>query len=202
MKIIITKDHLNYIISESTEMVESGSHQAKELKRLLEWAVKFLKCTITPTKNGVKLCPPSKIDARCRPTHLSDKAIYDVERDLAKWFNTTRQEIHLAYKSWRPLRKNTDDSVNESMYVRRRSDKVGSYLEDALDAIDPLDYEEEYEYVSEVIGAITDDVLSDDENIVFDSEEFHKVFNEVSSFLTKKLYGKIQDHYDKVRTDY
>ena len=105
MKIIITESQLNHIISETTEMKESGSHQAKELKKLLEWSVKFLKCTIVPTKNGIKICPPENIIGRCRPTHLSDKAIYDVERDLAKWFDTTRQDIHFAYKSWRPLKK-------------------------------------------------------------------------------------------------
>ena len=202
MKIIITKSHLNYIVSESTEMVESGSHQAKELKRLLDWATKFLKCTITPTKNGVKICPPSKIEGRCRPTHLSDKALFDVERDLAEWFDVTRQEIHLAYKSWRPLKKNMDDSVNESMYARRRGKSIESYLEDALEAIDPLDYEDEFEYIDEVTAAITDDLLSDDENIEFDSVEFHEMFDEISFFIRKKLYDKIQDHYDNVRTDY
>ena len=202
MKIIITKSHLNYIVSESTEMVESGSHQAKELKRLLDWATKFLKCTITPTKKGIKICPPSNIEGRCRPTHLSDKALFDVERDLAEWFDVTRQEIHLAYKSWRPLKKNMDDSVNESMYARRRGKSIESYLEDALEAIDPLDYEDEFEYIDEVVAAITDDLLSEDENIEFDSVEFHEMFDEISFFIRKKLYDKIQDHYDNVRTDY
>jgi hypothetical protein len=202
MKIIITKSHLNYIVSESTEMVESGSHQAKELKRLLDWATKFLKCTITPTKNGVKICPPSNIEGRCRPTHLSDKALFDVERDLAKWFDVTRQEIHLAYKSWRPLKKNMDDSVNESIYARRRAFQIETWLEDVFDYLDPLDYDDEFEYVNEVVQALTDQLLSDDENLEYDSMEYHKMFDEVSRFIQKQLYYEIQDHYDKVRTDY
>jgi len=202
MKIIITKSHLNYIVSESTEMVESGSHQAKELKRLLDWSTKFLKCTITPTKNGVKICPPSNIEGRCRPTHLSDKALFDVERDLAKWFDVTRQEIHLAYKSWRPLKKNMDDSVNESIYARRRAFQIETWLEDVFDYLDPLDYDDEFEYVNEVVQALTDQLLSDDENLEYDSMEYHKMFDEVSRFIQKQLYYEIQDHYDKVRTDY
>jgi hypothetical protein len=102
MKIIITESQLDYIIN-SVEVTESGSHQAKELKKLLDWSVKFLDCEITPTKNGVKICPPKKIEGRCRPTHLSDKALFDVERDLARWFGVTRQDIHKSFKSWRPL---------------------------------------------------------------------------------------------------
>jgi hypothetical protein len=202
MKIIITKSHLNYIVSESTEMVESGSHQAKELKRLLDWSTKFLKCTITPTKKGVKICPPSNIEGRCRPTHLSDKALFDVERDLAEWFDVTRQEIHLAYKSWRPLKKNMDDSVNESIYARRRAFQIETWLEDVFDYLDPLDYDDEFEYVNEVVQALTDQLLSDDENLEYDSMEYHKMFDEVSRFIQKQLYYEIQDHYDKVRTDY
>jgi hypothetical protein len=202
MKIIITKSHFNYIISESTEMDESGSHQAKELKRLLDWAVKFLKCTITPTKNGIKLCPPSKIDARCRPTHLSDKALFAVERDISIWFGVTRQEIHLAYKSWRPLIKNTDDSINESVYAKRRESKIESFLEDALSFFDPLDSYDEFDYVSEVAQAVTDDLLTDTEDFKFGTKEWDKMFDEIYSFIRKHYYYKIQDHYDKVRTDY
>jgi hypothetical protein len=92
--------------------------------------------------------------------------------------------------------------INESMYARRRGKSIVSYLEDALEAIDPLDYEDEFEYIDEVTAAITDDLLSEDENIEFDSVEFHKMFDEISFFIRKKLYDKIQDHYDKVRTDY
>ena len=58
------------------------------------------------------------------------------------------------------------------------------------------------QYIDEVTAAITDDLLSDDENIEFDSVEFHEMFDEISFFIRKKLYDKIQDHYDKVRTDY
>jgi hypothetical protein len=100
------------------------------------------------------------------------------------------------------LKKIIDKVINESMYARRRGKSIVSYLEDALEAIDPLDYEDEFEYIDEVTAAITDDLLSDDENIEFDSVEFHKMFNEISFFIRKKLYYKIQDHYDKVRTDY
>ena len=155
-----------------------------------------------PTKKGVKICPPSNIEGRCRPTHLSDKALFDVERDLAKWFDVTRQEIHLAYKSWRPLKKNMDDSVNESIYARRRAFQIETWLEDVFDYLDPLDYDDEFEYVNEVVQALTDQLLSDDENLEYDSMEYHKMFDEVSRFIQKQLYYEIQDHYDKVRTDY
>jgi hypothetical protein len=202
MKIIITESHLNHIISKTTEMTESGSHQAKELKKLLEWSVKFLKCTIVPTKNGIKICPPDKIGGRCRPTHLSDKALFDVERDLAKWFDTTRQEIHLSYKSWRQLKKIVDDPINESIYAKRRESKIESFLEDSLISIDPLDYEDEFEYISEVAASVTDDLLSDNEDIEYDTKKFNNMFDEIYSFIRKQYYYKIQDHYDKVRTDY
>jgi hypothetical protein len=92
--------------------------------------------------------------------------------------------------------------INESMYARRRGTKIESFLEDALEFFDPLDYEDEYEYIDQVIQAITDDLLSEDENLEYDSLDYHEMFDELSYYLTKKLYNKIQDHYDKVRTDY
>lgn len=195
MKIVITESQLNYIISESTEMVESGSHQAKELKRLLEWSVKFLKCTITPTKNGIKICPPSKIEGRCRPTHLSDKALFDVERDLAKWFGVTRQDIHLAYKSWRPLRKN-DESVNESIYSKRRITRLEKFLDDALSYIDPSDFGDGFDdYLSEVATAVADDILTNDENIEYNSEEYVNMLDEVGNFVENHFSEKIKQHF-------
>jgi hypothetical protein len=92
--------------------------------------------------------------------------------------------------------------INESMYARRRSDKVESYLEDALSYIDPLDYEDEFDYISEVAQAVTDDLLSDNEEIEYDTKEFNSMFDEIYSYIRKHYYYKIQDHYDKVRTDY
>ena len=95
-----------------------------------------------------------------------------------------------------------DDSVNESIYARRRAFQIETWLEDVFDYLDPLDYDDEFEYVNEVVQALTDQLLSDDENLEYDSMEYHKMFDEVSRFIQKQLYYEIQDHYDKVRTDY
>ena len=100
------------------------------------------------------------------------------------------------------LKRIVNTVINESMYAKRREPKIESFLEDALSYIDPLDYEDEFDYISEVAQAVTDDLLSDNEDIEFDSEEFNKMFGEIYSFIRKQYYYKIQDHYDKVRTDY
>ena len=100
------------------------------------------------------------------------------------------------------LKKIVNRVINESIYARRRAFQIETWLEDAFEYLDPLDYDNEFEYIDEVVAAITDDLLSEDENIEFDSQEFHEMFDEISFFIRKKLYSKIQDHYDNVRTDY
>jgi transcriptional regulator CtsR len=37
--------------------------------------------------------------------------------------------------------------INESLFTRRRGKYIESYLEDVLESIDPLDYEDEFKYV-------------------------------------------------------
>ena len=100
------------------------------------------------------------------------------------------------------LKKIVNRVINESIYARRRAFQIETWLEDAFEYLDPLDYDNEFEYIDEVVQALTDQLLSDDENLEFDSREYHNMFDEVSYFIRKQLYYKIQDHYDRVRTDY
>jgi len=88
------------------------------------------------------------------------------------------------------------------MYAKRRQSKIESFLEDALSFFDPLDSYDEFDYVREVAQAVTDDLLSDTEDFKFPTKEWDKMFDEIYSFIRKHYYYKIQDHYDKVRTDY
>jgi vacuolar-type H+-ATPase subunit E/Vma4 len=100
------------------------------------------------------------------------------------------------------LKKIVNRVINESIYARRRAFQIETWIEDVLEYLDPLDYDDEFEYINEVVQALTDQLLSDDENLEYDSMEYHKMFDEVSRFIQKQLYYKIQDHYDTVRTDY
>jgi hypothetical protein len=100
------------------------------------------------------------------------------------------------------LKKIVKIVINESMYGRRRGTKIESYLEDALEFLDPLDYDDEYDYISEVAQTVTDDFLSGTEDFEFDTKEWNEMFDEIYDFIRKHYYYKIQDHYDKVRTDY
>jgi hypothetical protein len=101
MKIIITEKQLDLILTDT--ILTEDKHQSKEVKSLIDWSIKFMGCSIFPIKNGIKICPPKHIEAICRTTHLSDKALYDIERDLAKWFGVTKHDIHQAFKQWRAL---------------------------------------------------------------------------------------------------
>ena len=101
MKIIITEKQLNLVIDGF--ILNEDKHQSKEVKKLIEWSIKFMGCSIHSIKNGIKICPPKHIEAICRTTHLSDKALFDIERDFAKWFGVTKYEIHNAFKQWRPI---------------------------------------------------------------------------------------------------
>lgn len=100
------------------------------------------------------------------------------------------------------LKKIVNRVINESMYAKRRISKIESFLEDALSFFDPLDSYDEFDYVSEVAQAVTDDLLTDTEDFKFGTKEWDKMFDEIYSFIRKHYYYKIQDHYDKVRTDY
>ncbi len=100
------------------------------------------------------------------------------------------------------LKKIVNRVINESMYAKRRQLKIESFLEDALSFFDPLDSYDEFDYVSEVAQAVTDDLLTYTEDFKFGTKEWDKMFDEIYSFIRKHYYYKIQDHYDKVRTDY
>ena len=101
MKIVITEKQLDTILTGI--ILTEDKHQSKEVKKLIEWSVKFMGCHIFLIKNGIKICPPEHIKAICRTTHLSDKALYDIERDMAKWFDVSKHDIHNAFKQWRAL---------------------------------------------------------------------------------------------------
>ena len=62
------------------------------------------------------------------------------------------------------LKKIINKVVNESMYVKRRAGEIESCFEDALESVDPMGYDDEFEYISDVIEETTKDFLelSDD----------------------------------------
>jgi hypothetical protein len=121
-KIIITESQLKTIIENE---LNEDKHQSKEVKKLIDWSEKYLKCYTKPSKDGIKLCPPDEMGFQCRPTHLADKALYDIERDLAKWFGVTKQEIHSAYKGWRDIKreegkKDVDERSRSFAFTRKK----------------------------------------------------------------------------------
>lgn len=114
-KIIITESQLKSIIDNH---LTEDKHQSKEVKKLIDWSEKFLGCYTKPSKDGIKICPPDKMGIQCRPTHLADKALFDIERDFAKWFGVTKKEIHDAFKGWRDIKK---EKKEEDVDERSRS---------------------------------------------------------------------------------
>lgn len=96
MKIVISESQLNKLIE--SEVVE-GKHDDKDMKKLISWAEKKLGCTSFAIKNGIKLCPPEGIEARCRTTHLTSKGIKPLQSDLAEWFGVTRRDVDRAYRN-------------------------------------------------------------------------------------------------------
>lgn len=83
--------------------INEDKHSSKEMKKLIDWSMKHMGCYYTQSTDGIKLCPPEYVNAQCRPTHLSDKAIFHMMRDIAKWFGVTKHDVERAYRSNRPL---------------------------------------------------------------------------------------------------
>ena len=99
------------------------------------------------------------------------------------------------------LKKIINKVVNESMYVKRRAGEIEDCFESALDSVDPMGYDDEFEYISDVIEETTKDFLDLSDNIQRFSDEWYELFDEVSYFIRSHLYYKIQDHYDTVRSE-
>ena len=96
MKIVISEIQLEALM---TSQVNEGKHDDKDMKKLISWAEKKLGCTSFAIKNGIKLCPPDGVDARCRTTHLTSKGIKPLQSDLAEWFGVTRRDVDRAYRN-------------------------------------------------------------------------------------------------------
>lgn len=96
MKIVISEIQLETLM---TSQVNEGKHDDKDMKKLISWAEKKLGCTSFAIKNGIKLCPPDGVDARCRTTHLTSKGIKPLQSDLAEWFGVTRRDVDRAYRN-------------------------------------------------------------------------------------------------------
>ena len=45
------------------------------------------------------------------------------------------------------LKKIVNRVINESIYARRRAFQIETWLEDAFEYLDPLDYDNEFEYI-------------------------------------------------------
>lgn len=99
------------------------------------------------------------------------------------------------------LKKIINKVVNESIYVKRRAGEIESCFEDALESVDPMGYDDEFEYISDVIEETTKDFLELSDDIQRFSDEWYELFDEVSYFIRSHLYYKIQDHYDTVRSE-
>jgi hypothetical protein len=103
MDILITEEQLRTLISNTTETLNEDKHSSKEMKKLIAWSMKHMGCYYTESTDGIKLCPPEYVKEQCRPTHLSDKAIFHLMRDIAKWFGVTKHDVERAYRGNRPL---------------------------------------------------------------------------------------------------
>lgn len=90
-------------ITESTETLNEDKHSSKEVKKLIDWSMKHMGCYYTQSTDGIKLCPPDYVNGQCRPTHLSDKALYPMMRDIAKWFGCTKHDVERAFRGNRPI---------------------------------------------------------------------------------------------------
>ena len=64
--------------------------------------------------------------------------------------------------------------INESMYARRRGKSIERYLEDALEAIDPLDYEDEFDDVDDMDFEDDEEYYDGD----FEDDEEYDVFDD------------------------
>ncbi len=99
------EDYYNVDIKRSSpyETINEDKHSSKEVKKLIAWSMKHMGCYYTESTDGIKLCPPDYVKDQCRPTHLSDKALYPMMRDIAKWFGATKHDVERAFRGNRPL---------------------------------------------------------------------------------------------------
>ena len=99
------------------------------------------------------------------------------------------------------LKKIINKVVNESMYVKRRAGEIESCFEDALESVDPMGYDDEFDYVNDVIEETTKDFLELSDDVQRFSDEWYELFDEVSYFIRGHLYDKIMYYYDEVRSE-
>jgi hypothetical protein len=83
--------------------INEDKHSSKEVKKLISWSMKHMGCYFTESTDGIKLCPPDYVKEQCRPTHLSDKALHPLMRDIAKWFGCTKHDVERAFRGNRPI---------------------------------------------------------------------------------------------------
>lgn len=96
---------LGHDMEPDTEFIDlnEDKHSSKEVKKLIDWSMKHMGCYYTQSTDGIKLCPPDYVNGQCRPTHLSDKALYPMMRDIAKWFGCTKHDVERAFRGNRPI---------------------------------------------------------------------------------------------------
>ena len=99
------------------------------------------------------------------------------------------------------LKKIINKVVNESIYVKRRAGEIESCFEDALESVDPMGYDDEFDYVNDVIEETTKDFLELSDDVQRFSDEWYELFDEVSYFIRGHLYDKIMYYYDEVRSE-
>jgi hypothetical protein len=88
---------------ENPNQINEDKHSSKEIKKLIAWSMKHMGCYYTESTDGIKLCPPDYVNGQCRPTHLSDKALHPMMRDIAKWFDCTKHDVERAFRGNRPI---------------------------------------------------------------------------------------------------
>ena len=87
------------------------------------------------------------------------------------------------------LKKIINKVVNESMYVKRRAGEIESCFEDALESVDPMGYDDEFEYISDVIEETTKDFLELSDDIQRFSDEWY----EFSLLIVKSVENVLED---------
>ena len=64
-----------------------------------------------------------------------------------------------------------------------------------------MGYDDEFEYISDVIEETTKDFLELSDDVQRFSDEWYELFDEVSYFIRGHLYDKIMYYYDEVRSE-
>jgi hypothetical protein len=103
--IILTETQIKKVLD---NFIMEGSHNVKELKRLLSWAKSHADCSVSDTKNGGKICGPKSLTPNCYSYHNSDSAVEPVKAYIARVHGVSKLDVNQAYKDGTSIDKKKD----------------------------------------------------------------------------------------------